>query len=162
MSLISLKLAALAAVCCLVAAPAQAASRGSPGLSSNRFSVEIDGVAVAQLRRFDFLRGAASQAEAGAAAVAVVRLTRPLGGGAPGAALDFLRWRQKAAQGNVDRRSLSVIFLSSAGAELARVNLYSCAPLSWSGPDLSAASDDKPIDESIDLGCQDVELKGFQ
>jgi hypothetical protein len=161
MKVLSRKTAAVAFASSLAMAlpPAHAASHNPPTTASNRFSLEIDGVPVSQLTHVDFLRGVASQAAAGAGTVALLRLTRLLGG-TQGSATDFVKWRQQIAAGRVDSRSLSLIFLSTTGTEAARLNLFSCSAVSWSGPDVAAANGEKPVAESVDVGCLQVEMKG--
>lgn len=50
---------------------------------------------------------------------------------------DILDWYQSIINGDVDRRSGSIIMLDNAGEEVKRFNFYGAYPVSWSGPELS-------------------------
>lgn len=53
---------------------------------------------------------------------------------------DLVDWMNSIAQGDVDRRSGSVIMLDNEGTEVRRLNFYGAYPVSISGPELSSES----------------------
>jgi phage tail-like protein len=53
---------------------------------------------------------------------------------------DLYEWTQSILDGNVDRRSGSIIMLDNEGEEVRRFNFYGAYPVTLSGPELSSES----------------------
>lgn len=51
---------------------------------------------------------------------------------------EFFSWCYSIAQGNIDRRSLSIIMYDASGKQLLRWELINAFPVKWSGPQFSA------------------------
>ena len=69
---------------------------------------------------------------------------------------DLWEWRLKAADGKVERQSISVVLLDDAGDEKARWNLYEAWPTKWTGPSFNATSNDVAV-ESLDIAYERME-----
>ncbi|GAA5193551.1 phage tail protein [Rugosimonospora acidiphila] len=66
-------------------------------------------------------------------------------------------WRQKAASGAVERHTISISMLDEAGNAKITWNLFEAWPTSWSGPSLSASSDEIAV-EQITLAYERIEV----
>jgi phage tail-like protein len=64
-------------------------------------------------------------------------------------------WRQRAAEGNVDRRNGSIVLLDNAGNEQMRWNFVEAWPSKWTGPSFNATSNEVAI-ESLELAHEGV------
>ncbi len=63
---------------------------------------------------------------------------------------ELWNWYDAASQGNVTRKSGSIILIKQDGVELCRWNFFDAYPIKWSGPSLNASSSDVAI-ESVEL-----------
>src|SRR3954469_21401464 len=63
---------------------------------------------------------------------------------------ELWEWRQKAADGNVERKNGSIILLDDKGEEKLRWNFNDAWPTKWTGPTFNAAGSDVAI-ESLEL-----------
>ena len=141
-------------------AQAGAAETPQPRTSTNRFGVQLDGVGITDIAQIDFLNSAERSDGDGPRAPYLLRLTRPLTK-VTGRATDFLAWRQQNIGGRVDRRSLVIILYDPTfTTETGRISLFNCAALAWNGPALSGSDAPRIPRESVDVGCQTVELAG--
>ncbi|MGI5132211.1 phage tail protein [Pseudonocardia sp. CA-107938] len=66
-------------------------------------------------------------------------------------------WREKAMKGAVERHDISITLLDDLGNARITWNLFDCWPKSWSGPSLSASSNEVAI-EQLTLACERVEV----
>jgi len=66
-------------------------------------------------------------------------------------------WREKAMKGTVERHDISITLLDDLGNARITWNLFDCWPRSWSGPSLSASSNEVAI-EQLTLACERVEV----
>ena len=66
-------------------------------------------------------------------------------------------WRQKAASGAVERHTISISLLDDVGNAKITWNLFEAWPTSWSGPSLSAGSDEIAV-EQITLAYERIEV----
>ena len=66
-------------------------------------------------------------------------------------------WRQKAASGAVERHTVSITMLDDTGNATITWNLFNAWPTSWSGPSLSASSDEIAV-EQITLAYERIEV----
>jgi phage tail-like protein len=69
---------------------------------------------------------------------------------------EFFNWRRNVVDGKTDRRSVSIIFLSDAKTESGRINLFSCWPSKWTGPNFNAMSSDQAV-ETLVLQIEDMQ-----
>jgi len=70
---------------------------------------------------------------------------------------DLWQWRKNIEDGNIDRRSGSVIVLDNDGAtEVARYNFYEAWPCKWNVPDMDSDSTAMAI-EKIEIAVEKVE-----
>ena len=133
-------------------------ARGDPYLSF-RFTVEIGGHVVAGFSEVSglaletevetFREGGVNHYEwqlAGATKFASrLVLKRGLGD------IDALwAWHQKIAGGNIERKDVSILLLSSAGEEQRRWGFLKACPVKWTGPELRAGSAEIAF-ESVEL-----------
>jgi phage tail-like protein len=63
---------------------------------------------------------------------------------------DFLKWNLKVAQGEIQRRNLSVIVYNVDGTESMRWNFLNAYPVKWTGPQLKADDVGSAV-ESLEL-----------
>ncbi|GAA3812852.1 hypothetical protein GCM10022226_36930 [Sphaerisporangium flaviroseum] len=66
-------------------------------------------------------------------------------------------WRDKAAKGSVERHDISITLLDHTGNAKITWNLFACWPKSWTGPSLSAASDEIAV-EQLTLAYERIEV----
>lgn len=59
---------------------------------------------------------------------------------------ELLDWRQKAAEGTVERKNDSIILLDDTGEEKARWNFREGWPTKWTGPSLNATGNEVAIE----------------
>ncbi len=71
---------------------------------------------------------------------------------------EFFSWRKTVLDGKVDRKSVSIVFLNDAGAEMGRINLYECWPSKWTGPALNARNSGHAT-EALEIVWETMELK---
>lgn len=70
---------------------------------------------------------------------------------------DFLEWRRSVEDGNIDRRSISVLVLDEQRNEQVRYNLTNAWPAKWMGPELKAGANEVAI-ETLELCVEGVAL----
>lgn len=63
---------------------------------------------------------------------------------------EFWEWREKAAQGRVERKNGSIILLDDAGSETMRWNFVDGWPTKWTGPTLNATGNEVAI-ETVEI-----------
>jgi phage tail-like protein len=135
---------------------------------SNRFSFEIDGVAVSGVHTIDGLESEDDVVEYKDGEDGTSH-TRP-GNHKPGKMTvtkdwsntsEWYKWRKAVLDGKVDRRSISVIFHNDAGEEAGRVNLYGCMPKHYGV--LTDPLDLKAVrKELLKLECTSVETRDIK
>lgn len=69
---------------------------------------------------------------------------------------DLYDWHFKAVNGQIDRRSGSVIQLDDTGNEKIRWNFFRAWPSKWDGPAFSAKGNDVSI-ETMTITCERIE-----
>ena len=69
----------------------------------------------------------------------------------------LFQWWLAIAQGNLDRRNVSVVLLDEQRQEVARWNLRRAWPTKWDGPALNARGNDVAI-ETLELAHEGIEL----
>ena len=152
----------IAALALLLVAGAPAPARAAlpqPPLSADRFRVQVDGVDVPRMLRFEFLRRAEAD-DRRIERLMPVRLTRSLSD-VVGGNTDFLKWVQQAQSGLPGaRKEVSLLVYDAGLAEAGRVVLGQCVAVAWSGPELSTRGDVPAVVESVDLACRSVQLGG--
>lgn len=67
-------------------------------------------------------------------------------------------WHNSAANGDVQRHTISIILRDEAGNERIRWNVKNAWPTKWSGPTLDAGSSDSAI-ESLELVHEGIEVQ---
>jgi phage tail-like protein len=70
---------------------------------------------------------------------------------------ELYQWHLQAVQGNVSRRSGSVVQLDDTGNEKLRWNFFNAWPSKWDGPSFSAKGNDVSI-ETLTLSCERVQI----
>jgi phage tail-like protein len=71
---------------------------------------------------------------------------------------DLWLWRKAIVDGQIDRRSVSVILLDEARQEVMRANLFSAWPCKWTGPTLRATGNEVAI-ETLELTHEGLEIE---
>jgi len=71
---------------------------------------------------------------------------------------ELLEWRQKAADGKVERRNGSIVLLNSEGQEKVRWNFREAWPTKWSGPSFNATGNEVAI-ETLELAHEGLTLQ---
>ena len=71
---------------------------------------------------------------------------------------ELFNWRKAVTDGQVQRESVSIIFLSDDGVESKRINLFNCFPTKWTGPSMNATQSGH-ASEKIDLVFEGLEVK---
>ncbi len=66
-------------------------------------------------------------------------------------------WHKKLTTGNADRRNLSIILMDDTGKDGIRWNLRNCWPAKWTGPSLSATTNEVAI-ETLELAHEGIEV----
>ena len=79
-----------------------------------------------------------------------ITLTRGITGDA-----ELWDWRQKAADGRVERRNGSIILLDDKGEEKIRWNFVEAWPIKWTGPSFNATGNDVAV-EVLELAHEGV------
>jgi phage tail-like protein len=132
--------------------------------SSQRFQVEISGITVAQFREVGGLLSSIDVIEyrdgsepnvthkiPGRIRYENVTLKRGLT-----ADMELYNWHLKILNGEIDRRSFSVILLDAAGNEVARWNFINAWPCKYSGPLLNAQSSEIAI-ETLEIAHEGMQ-----
>ena len=71
--------------------------------------------------------------------------------------MDLYKWHRQAVQGNVQRKTGSIILYdSSNNVEVARWNFFSAWPVKYDGPDLNAEGTDVSI-ETLEIAHEGLE-----
>jgi phage tail-like protein len=70
---------------------------------------------------------------------------------------DFLDWRKKVTDGNIERQEISIILLDESRNEQVRYNLAAAWPCKWMGPDLKANANEVAI-ETLEICHEGVSL----
>jgi phage tail-like protein len=68
-------------------------------------------------------------------------------------------WHRTTVQGNIERRSGSIIVLNRLGEEVARWNFYQAWPTRYKAPDLNATGSESAVEE-VELVHEGVERVG--
>jgi phage tail-like protein len=133
----------------LFAKAASAYKDGEDGINrthpGSKMSVKIAGISVAGVRTsadFSALRDEAP---------GQIELTKDWAN-----SMEWHRWRQNVVDGKTDRRTVSIIFLDAAGAEVDRVNFYNCWPVKHTLPSADAESSGHTT-ETIELAYERLE-----
>lgn len=69
---------------------------------------------------------------------------------------ELWEWRQKAVDGNVERKNGSIIMLNDVGDEIARWNFREGWPTKWTGPSFNATGNEIAI-ETLEIAHEGVE-----
>ncbi len=72
--------------------------------------------------------------------------------------LEMLEWRQKTADGMVERRNGSIVLLDAAGQEKVRWNYHEAWPTKWTGPSFNATGNEVAI-ETLELAHEGLSLQ---
>jgi phage tail-like protein len=72
--------------------------------------------------------------------------------------LEMLEWRQKTADGKVERRNGSIVLLDGTGAEKVRWNFRDAWPTKWTGPSFNATGNEVAI-ETLELAHEGLTLQ---
>jgi phage tail-like protein len=67
-------------------------------------------------------------------------------------------WHNKAASGNLERHTISIILRDETGEEKMRWNIKNAWPTKWSGPNLDAGGSEAAI-ESLELVHEGIEVQ---
>jgi phage tail-like protein len=70
----------------------------------------------------------------------------------------LFEWWRDLANGNLDRRNVSIVLLDEGRTEVARWNLRRAWPSRWVGPELHALGNDVAI-ETLELAHEGIELE---
>lgn len=70
---------------------------------------------------------------------------------------ELWQWRSKIMKGQVERREVSIVLLDDTGKEKIRWNLTNCWPVTWSGPDFNATSNDVAV-ETLELAHEGISV----
>lgn len=70
---------------------------------------------------------------------------------------ELWKWRENLMKGNAERREISIVLLDHTGTEKIRWNLTSCWPVTWSGADLNATSEELAI-ETLELAHEGISV----
>jgi phage tail-like protein len=142
-----------------------AGNRGDPFNSMN-FVVEIDGIPAAQflevsgieadLAVIDYRPGndkvLGARKLPGEAKFSNIVLKRGMTSD-----LSLWNWMREALEGQVSRRSMSVVLLNDAGEEAVRFNFRDAWPVKWSGPNLNAEGSDIAI-ETLEIAHEGLSI----
>jgi phage tail-like protein len=139
-------------------------ARHDPYLNFN-FLVEIEGNAIADLTQVDIPEGLIEIAayRDGGERNTIRRLPGRVTFGhlvlRRGFTADrtFFQWWRSVADGNPDRRNVTVSLRDQAGREVARWAFYNALPVKYVGPALTARGNDVAI-ESLELDVEEMEL----
>lgn len=71
---------------------------------------------------------------------------------------ELLEWRQRAAEGKVERRNGSIVLLDGAGQEKVRWNFVEGWPTKWTGPSLNATGNEVAI-ETLEIAHEGLLLQ---
>lgn len=132
-----------------------AAASTTPQIGSGpvHASVQIDGIAVPGVTGVQHLQAAVQYYQNHQNVKHHAYLLTILKPYSPGDALSSW-WKMNRAS----RKSISVIFHSDAGAELARVNFSDCIPVKWTAPMLNAKNSGHAT-EKLSVRCTQISLR---
>jgi phage tail-like protein len=111
----------------------------------HRFNVEIDGVTMGGIKKVEGLESEHEmvsykdgdqkhmQVRAGRQNLGTLTLERDFS-----STNEFFNWFKSVIDGNVDRKSISIVYLADDGTEATRINLYDAWPKSWKVNGLNA------------------------
>ncbi|MBW4493643.1 MAG: phage tail protein [Oscillatoria princeps RMCB-10] len=68
---------------------------------------------------------------------------------------ELWQWRSKIMKGDVERREVSIVLLDDTGKEKIRWNLTNCWPVTWSGPNFNASSNEVAV-ETLELAHEGI------
>jgi phage tail-like protein len=69
---------------------------------------------------------------------------------------DLYEWHRQAVNGNLERKSGSIMCLDNQGNEVVRWNFFEAWPVKWDGPDFNAEGTDVAI-ETLELAHEGIE-----
>jgi phage tail-like protein len=130
----------------------------------SRFSVEIEGVTIGGIHRVDGLEhenemvtyqdadDPHQRIRAGRQKVGTLTLERDFSSNT-----EFLEWFKNVYEGNVQRKSISIVYLTDDGTESSRVNLHECWPKKWKLAGLNARSSGH-VSESLEIMYEKVDF----
>ncbi|HTO98776.1 MAG TPA: phage tail protein [Myxococcales bacterium] len=136
---------------------------GGDFLQHNRFTVEIDGVTAGGIMRCDGLGHEHemivyqdsddhfSRLRPGRQKVGTLTLDRLF------ANTEFFDWFKTVYEGDVQRKSISIVYLTDDGTESSRVNLHDCWPKKWKISGMNSRNSDQ-IMETLEIMYERVEL----
>ncbi len=70
---------------------------------------------------------------------------------------DIWLWHKQVVDGQIERRSMSIVLLDEAREEVARWNLFEAWPARYAGPMLAATGNEVAI-ETLVIACERIEL----
>jgi phage tail-like protein len=143
----------------------KAAAKNSGGdfLQQSRFTVEIDGVTTGGVMKVGGLEHEHetivyqdaddhfSRLRPGRQRVGTLVLDRMWANG------EFYDWFKTVYDGNVQRKSISIVYLTDDGTESSRVNLHDCWPKKWRLNGLNSRTSGQIV-ESLEIMFERVEL----
>ena len=160
-------IAAAGVLVLLIALAARAPLGGRDPLPSFRFRVEIEGVDAGQFASVDGLSCETEVIEYREGGESnTIRLQPGLTRCGPvtlskGLTADSVLWDwyNQMVQGDLQRRSMSIIVMDYKGNEARRYNLFECFPVSYKLGEFDAGNNDKmPLIEKITLAVERIEL----
>jgi phage tail-like protein len=132
-------------------------------IQQSRFTVEIDGVTTGGIMKVDGLEHEHemvvyqdaddhfSRLRPGRQKVGTLVLDRLWANG------EFYDWFKTVYDGNVQRKSISIVYLTDEGTESSRVNLHDCWPKKWKLNGLHSRTSGHVV-ESLEIMFERVEL----
>jgi len=130
----------------------------------SRFSVEIEGVTIGGVHRVDGLEhenemvtyqdadDPHQRIRPGRQRVGTLTLERDWSSNT-----EFMDWFKKVYEGNVERKSISIVYLSDDGTESSRVNLHECWPKKWRLSGLNARASGH-VSEALEIMYEKVDF----
>ncbi len=70
---------------------------------------------------------------------------------------ELWQWRSKIMKGQIERREVSIVLLDETGKEKIRWNLTNCWPVTWSGPDFNATSNEAAV-ETLEFAHEGISV----
>ena len=132
-------------------------------IQHNRFTVEIDGVTAGGIMKLDGLEHEHemivyqdsddhfSRLRPGRQRVGTLCLDRLW------ANTEFFDWFKTVYEGDVQRKSISIIYLTDDGTESSRVNLHDCWPKKWKLSGMNSRSSGQVV-ESLEIMFERVDF----
>ena len=68
---------------------------------------------------------------------------------------ELLEWRQRAADGQIERKNGSIVMIDDTGSEVVRYNFREAWPMKWTGTSFNAAANDVAI-ETLEIAHEGV------